>query len=113
MIKGVTVTVRRPSTSATDRFGNAVKTWTTETVNNVLVSPGATLDMEAARPEGVTVDLSLHFPKTYSNSLEGCQVVLPTPWAGTYNVIGAPTPYIDANTPTKWHLPVEVAAAHG
>ena len=113
MIKGVTVTVRRPSTSATDRFGNAVKTWTTETVNNVLVSPGATLDMEAARPEGVTVDLSLHFPKTYSNTLEGCQVVLPTPWAGTYNVIGAPTPYIDANTPTSWHLPVEVAAAHG
>lgn len=113
MIKGVTVTVRRPSTSGTDRFGNPVKEWTTETVSNVLVSPGATLDLEAARPEGVTVDLSLHFPKTYSESLEGCEIVLPAPWAGTYSVIGAPTPYIDVNTPTQWHMPVEVAAAHG
>lgn len=113
MIKGVTVTVRRPTTSGTDRFGNAVKTWTTETVNNVLVSPGATADLEAARPEGVTVDLSLHFPKTYNESLEGCEVVLPAPWSGTYSVIGAPTPYIDANTPTPWHMPCEVMAAHG
>lgn len=113
MIKGVTVTVRRPSTSGTDRFGSPVKTLTTETVNNVLVSPGATADLEAARPEGVTVDLSLHFPKTYNEPLEGCEVVLPAPWSGTYAVIGAPTSYIDANTPTPWHMPVEVVAAHG
>lgn len=113
MIKGVAVTVRRPSTSGTDRFGNPVKTWTTETVNNVLISPGATADLEASRPEGVTVDLSLHFPKTYNLPLEGCEVVLPAPWSGTYNVIGVPTPYIDANTPTSWHMPVEVTAAHG
>lgn len=113
MIKGVTVTVRRPSSTQKDRFGNPVKEWTTETVNNVLVSPGATADLEAARPEGVTVDLSLHFPKTYNEPLEGCEVMLPAPWSGTYAVIGAPTPYIDANTPTPWHMPVEVAAAHG
>lgn len=113
MIKGVTVTVRRPSTNGTDRFGNPVKTWTTETVKNVLVSPGSTLDMEASRPEGVTVDLSLHFPKTFNKPLEGCEVVLPAPWAGAYKVIGAPTPYSDADTPTPWHMPVEVVAAHG
>ena len=113
MIKGVSVTVKRPSSNADDRFGNPVVTYTDETVVNVLVSPGATTDLEAARPDGVTVDMTLHFPKSYTQSLEGCKVVLPDPWSGTYDVIGAPSPYIDANTPTPWHMPVEVRVAHG
>ena len=113
MIKGVSVTVKRPSSTTDDRFGNPVVTYTDETVNNVLVSPGATADLEAARPDGVTVDMTLHFPKSYTNTLEGCRVVLPAPWSATYDVIGAPSPYIDVNTPTPWHMPVEVTAAHG
>lgn len=113
MIKGVTVAVRRPTTSGTDRFGNPVITWTTETVDDVLVSPGATADLEASRPEGVTVAYSLHFPKTFTSSLEGCEVTLPAPWSGTYRVIGAPGQYMDKNTPTRWHMPVEVEVAHG
>ena len=113
MINGVSVTVKRPSSTADDRFGNPVITWTDETVANVLVSPGATADLEAARPDGVTVDMTLHFPKSYTNTLEGCRVVLPAPWSATYDVIGAPSPYIDANTPTPWHMPVEARLAHG
>lgn len=113
MIKGVAVTVSSPSSTSTDRFGNPVITWTDTTVNNVLVSPGATSDLEAARPEGVTVDYTLHFPKSFTGSLEGAKVTLPQPWTGVYHVIGAPGAYIDANTPTAWHMPVEVTAAHG
>lgn len=120
MISGVTVTVTHPTIATsgnvkqTDRFGNYVQgTPTTETVNDVLVSPGATSDLEASRPDGVTVAYTLHFPKSYTGSLEGCAVTLPEPWAGTYHVIGDPRQYIDANTPTKWHMPVEVEAAHG
>ena len=114
MIKGVQVTVRRPSSTANDRLGNPVKTWTTETVTDVLVSPGATADLDASRPEGVSVAYTLHFPKSYAGgALEGCQVVLPAPWSGTYDVVGAPGPYIDADTPTRWHMPVEVGEAHG
>ena len=115
MIKGVTVTVCVPTTS-TDRFGNAVKTYPVYnkvTVDNVLVSPGATADMEAARPDGVTIAYTLHFPKTFTGQLEGCEIVLPAPWAGTYRVVGSPGKYIEANTPTQWSMPVEVAAAHG
>lgn len=114
MISGTTVTVLRPNVTGTDRFN--APTYgepTRETVANVLVAPGATADLEASRPEGVTVAYTLHFPKGYNASLEGCSVELPAPWGGVYRVIGAPTPYMDANTPTPWHMPAEVERAHG
>ena len=122
MIKGVTVTVKTPKQVMTqdtppkpvlDRFGNATYTYTSETVNNVLVAPGATQDLDAARPEGVKVAYTLHFPKSFTGSLEGCIVTLPAPWAGDYRVVGDPHPYIDIDCPTPWHLPAEVEEAHG
>lgn len=113
MIKGVAVTVIRKVKSGVDRLNNDVYVTSSETVGNVLVSPGGTDDLEASRPEGVKVAYTLHFPKTYKASLEGCDIALPEPWAGAYHVIGNPQPYIDANTPTRWNRPVEVEAAHG
>lgn len=114
MIRGVSVKVTSPSgETGADRFGNAIHTYTTETVTNVLVSPGATSDLAASRPEGVTVAYTLHFPKTFTASLCGSIVELPAPWAGKYRVVGDPRPYIDANTPTNWHTPVEVEMADG
>lgn len=113
MIQGTTVTLVRKSISGYDRFGNAEYAEMEETVNNVLVAPGATNDLEASRPEGVDVAYSLHFPKTYTGDLEGCKVTLPAPWEGTYRVIGKPGQYMDINTPTQWHMPVEVEVAHG
>lgn len=113
MIKGVTVTVKSPIDGQPDRFGNVTRTYSSSDVANVLVSPGSTVELEASRPEGVTVSYTLHFPKSFNGSLEGCIVTLPAPWAGDYRVIGDPRSYIDANTPTQWHIPVEVEAAHG
>lgn len=114
MIAGVEVTVWRPVARETDPFGNEDPVeWEPETVENVLVSPGATKELDAARPEGAEVALTLHFPKGYVEILRGCRVELTGPWAGEYRVIGDPLPYIDADTPTAWHLPVEVEAAHG
>lgn len=112
-IKGVTVTVSTPAYGSADRFGNAAISYTTADVDNVLVAPGMTADLEASRPEGVTVAYTLHFPKSYTASLEGCLVTLPSPWGGTYRVIGSPGPYIDADTPTPWHMAVEVERADG
>ena len=72
MIRGVTVTVKTPKQVMTqdtppkpvfDRFGNATYTYKSTTVDNVLVSPSGTNDLEASRPEGVTVAYTLHFPK--------------------------------------------------
>ena len=113
MIRGVPVTVARKLASGTDRFGNATYATSTETVDDVLVSPGATDGLEASRPEGVEVAYTLHFPKAYQAPLEGCEIALPAPWGGSYRVVGDPGPYIDANTPTRWNRPVEVEASHG
>lgn len=114
MIRGVTATVVRPTaTTAKDRFGNVVYGTTTDTVDNVLVSPSSTADLEAARPEGDATTLTLHFPKTFAGNLEHCEVELPAPWGGRWKVLGDPKPYIDANTPTDWHMPVTVEAANG
>lgn len=110
-MRGIPVTVLRP-TRTTDRLGNEVDGKPErETVENVLVAPGQTADMEAARPDGVTVALTLHFPKTYTASLEGCSIELPEPWEGTYRVIGNPMPYM--RSPGPWNRPVEVEDAHG
>ena len=113
MISGVGVTVMRPAVVGYDRLGNPVKETASEHVADVLVVPGATKDLEASRPDGALVAYTLHFPKGYEGSLEGCSVELPAHWAGVYRVIGAPAPYMDANTPTRWNMTVEVGAAHG
>ena len=114
MIRGVDATVLRYAADGTDRLGNPVRGEpTSEAVANVLVSPGPTSDLDASRPEGVKVALTLHFPKGYGQRLEGCEVVLTGEYAGTYRVVGDPMPYIGANVPGKWGMPVEVEAAHG
>lgn len=113
MIRGASVTVHHPAVESYDRLGNPVDTWTTETVSDVLIAPGATESLEASRPEGVQVAFSLHFPKAWTGSLEGCKVELPVPWGGTYRVIGSPQSYMDENTPTRWNRTVEVEVAHG
>ena len=95
-IKGVSVYVRRPSTSGADWLGNPVSTWSDpETVGNVLVAVGAVVDdLEANRPEGVSVSYTLVFPKSYTDSLRGCEIQVPndSEW---YHVIGDPKPQID------------------
>lgn len=116
MISGVSVTVLRPGEPTTDRLGNQVTGEpTAETVDGVLVASPTVDDMEAARANGVTLAYTLHFPKPYAESLRGCTIVLPEPWANGegYRVVGDPRPYMDANTPTRWHMPVNVEAADG
>lgn len=113
MIAATSVTVLRPAKTV-DRLGNEVDgVSTAEQVDGVLVVPGATADMEASRPDGATVALTLHFPKAYKGRLDGCSVVLDGEWAGTYRVVGDPMPYMPENTPGKFDRPVEVEAAHG
>lgn len=115
MFSTISVELQRPSKTGTDRFNNATYEYTTETVDGVLVVPGATMELEAARPEGVNVAYTLHFPKDYVERLEGCFVTLPAPWSGTYRVIGNPGQYMRDNTPSllPWGMPVEVEDAHG
>lgn len=114
-MRGTSVVVLTPVAGADDRFGNATETYGRTTVSDVLVAPGSTADLDASRTEGATVAFTLHFPKTFDGPLEGCLVELPQPWSAgnPYRVVGCPAPYMDANTPTRWHMQAEVEAAHG
>lgn len=113
MIKGVTIQIERPYANGTDRFNNVVYGMTGESVSNVLVEGGSSDDLEASRPEGMTVDYTLRFPKGFNQSLQGAQVTLPEPFGGTYRVIGDVTYLIPENTPTPWNGYVQIGHAHG
>jgi len=113
-IKGDTVSVSLLKRGERDSFGNATKGWEkAQDVSNVLIVPGKCEELDATRPEGVRVALTLHFPKTWTSDLRGAKVTLTGRWAGTYNVIGEPEPYMDGNTPNDWDMPVEVEAVDG
>lgn len=83
---------------------------TTEVVDNVIVQPGSTNDLDSTRPNGVEVHYTLHFPKTYTDSLKGCSVEVQ---GTTYDVIGDPKPWMDDNTPGDYNRTVEVGVANG
>ncbi len=111
LISGCAVEVLRRSTDAVDAHGNEVPgEWVSEPVANVLPQPGATSDLEASRPNGVTVSMTFHFPKTYSASLRGCLIR----YGGReYKVIGDPQTYLDANCPGEWNRTVECVVCDG
>ena len=133
MIRGTTVQVElrteptAPATTTTDgtasqmatrdALGNDIVAYATPVdVTDVLIQPGPCADLDAARPEGVTVAFTLHFPKTWAGGdLRGAQVTLPSPWAwgNPYRVVGKPEPWMAENCPTPWNMPVEVSATDG
>lgn len=110
LIQGETVAVIRPSVS---RDGLGEPTYgepEREEVAGVVVAPGATADLDATRPAGVTVAYTLCFPKSYARSLRGCRVEV----RGTeHAVVGDPKPYTPENTPGTRNLTVEVTRTDG
>lgn len=103
------VTVIRPTVER-DYLGEPVETGTSREAVRCVVCPGATSDMDATRPEGLTVAYTLHFPKTYSGSLRGCSVEVR---GETYDVVGDPQRTTEAATPGPFNLTVEVTRADG
>lgn len=94
-----------------DELGEPVSVKETrEMVENVVVAPGATADLDETRPEGVSVAFTLCFPKTYSGDLRGRSVEVR---GIEYKVIGDPQRYTAENTPGDWNLTVEVTRVDG
>ena len=112
MIQGETVQISRATIAYTDAYGEANMEWhLAENVENVLVSPGNTADLEPGmRPNGDSISLTLHFPKTFSESLRGARVFVR---GETWEVIGDPQPYTDQNVPGAWNRPVTVRLVEG
>lgn len=109
LIPDEAVTVIRPTVERDD-LGEPVGSSSSREPVRCVVCPGATSDMDATRPEGVTVSYTLHFPKTYAGSLRGCSVEV----RGTrYDVVGDPQRTTEAATPGLWNMAVEVARADG
>lgn len=110
-MRGETVVVAYPETVGVDDLGAEVREVREVEVGNVLVCPGATSDLsDSARPDGVRVAYTLHFPKAFTGSLRGCKVAVRGEWL---NVVGDPKPYALESCPTDWCMPVEVSSTHG
>ena len=113
-MRGETVTVIRHTTTGTDEYGNPVHGKTVEDVANVLVQPPSMSEpSDVDRPDGIRVDATLLFPRTYEGgSLRGCGILIrdePTP----YRVIGDPMPVDGGMTPTDWNMNVPVTRGEG
>lgn len=76
--------------------------------DNVLVEPKAQLDMSTINTSQEISAYTLHFPKTctFLDNLRGARVEVR---GEMYRVLGNPKKYTEANTPTPWIMPVDVA----
>ncbi len=110
LIQGETVTVIRCEV-ARDELGEPTgERVTREDVQNVVVAPGPTAELDASRPNGVTVAFTLCFPKTYRGELRGCRVEVR---GAEYAAVGDPQRYAPENTPGEWNLTAEVTRTDG
>ena len=112
MIRGETVTVITRAVTGQDSKGNDVYGETRTDVSDVLVAPGPRTDLPVVdHPEGTVIAFNLHFPKSFTGSLRGAQVIVRG--SDPLDVVGDPQPYTNANTPGKWNRPVEVKRGDG
>lgn len=110
LISGETVTVRNAVWSFDELGEPTGETVSEEAVDNVVVCPGATADLDSTRPNGVTVAYTLCFPKGSDVTLKDATVTV----RGTdYKVVGEPKRYTAANTPGHWDLTCEVTRTDG
>lgn len=111
MIRGRQITIHRPKSTGLDGFNNQVITWLDEIVDDVLIEPLFTADLQdSIRAHGDSVSLKLHLPKTYTKDVRGCECSIEHV---RYKVIGAPVSYQIENTPTRWNYPIEVRRIDG
>lgn len=110
LLRGEVVAVLRPNV-AYDDLGEPVSGEPMRTeVADVLVTPGATSDMDATRPNGVTVSYTLGFPKSFQEPLRGCTVEVR---GRPYEVVGDPQPLTPGNVPGPYNYTVEVTRSDG
>jgi len=110
LIRGEEVAVVRPVVVVDELGEPAGAGEALESVPDVVVAPGATEDLDASRPEGVSVAYTLCFPKDYQGDLKGCSVEVR---GERFRVVGDPQRYTPENTPGKWNLTVEVERVDG
>ena len=109
MLKGEDVTVVYRVKNGVDGFNNDTYEDDPRTVSNVLVAPGKARNAtESNRPDGVVVDYTLCFPKTFTGDLTWERVVVR---GHDCSVVGHPDRYDPC--PTEWNMVVEVRRTDG
>lgn len=110
-MRGETVTVCKRTKTGTDPGGGEIWELTQETVDDVLVADGAQNNStDSIRPDGIDVACTLHFPRTYTDSLRGAEIVVR---GETYTVLGDPLAYRGGISPTRWNRKVECKRGDG
>lgn len=112
MLTGQTVKVIRSVQTGTDDMGEPIYDTTTEEVDNVLFSPSSTDDLSGQHPQGDTISVTFHMPKTYTSNLRGCKIGYANE---TYSVVGDPKPYMVENCPPhcNWNRAVTAEVVYG
>lgn len=115
MFSTMPVDVYQQVAAGTDDMNNTLYEWAEPvTVEGCLVQPGSTSDLNAERPEGDRITLTVHIPKTaQALSYRGAKLYIGEPYTGYYMVVGDPVPYMEGNTPTDWVMPVEARRIDG
>lgn len=109
MIQGIQIKLLKRTQSGVDWSNRPIYTETEELVDDVLVGEPTTDDIEQAlNMFGKRVQYVLAIPKGDAHDWVDVHVVLPEPFAGTYQTIGFPIAGIDANIPLRWNKKVKV-----
>lgn len=105
------VSVHIPTEVGRDGMNAPVMEWRDVEVEGVLVKPGPAADLpDADRPNGIRIEYTLAFPKTWTEPLEGCDV---TVRGRRLHVVGVPKLYSEKLAPGAWNALVEVGGADG
>lgn len=109
MIKGITIQLITQTLSGHDWAGAPIYEEEAIEVDDVLVGEPSTEDVtQALDLYGKHVQYTLAIPKGDTNEWADKKVILPEPFAGTYQTIGYPTAGIEANIPLRWNKKVKV-----
>ena len=114
MIKGETVTIRLRDFGAYDTYGHAVVAYSAPiTVANVLVGKGQQrTEVSGGQPYAYEADVRFCFPKGFDHDLRGALV---TRRGLTYEIVGNPQEYTEANLPSAlpWNISADAVVHDG
>ena len=105
MIRGMTITLWIKTKTGTDGLGNPVYTWTSKTVDNVLVGqPTAEERTNELNMTGRMISYVLGIPKGNTDNWENQIVEF---FGHKFITFGIPEQGIEANIPLSWHKKVK------
>lgn len=115
---GERVAVLTRTVGAIDDMGDPIVAWSAETVEGALVRPLSGEDLrDARRPDGVRVEYSIAFPKSYTGEVRGARIALidrgmdAGDAESALRVSGSPDR--TRPCPTRWNMVAEAGRADG